>query len=152
MAGTADKPQVASVSAWKRAATHYPLCPSGVRVGIRLPDLAEMVEAGEIPNDLVEVALGVASGENKTPSVELIKQQYEFTKLLVQRTVIEPKISDADYADIPFEDKDFLVSLATRQRDVDAEGEHLAGLNKSERFRRFRRIGEFSEDVEGLPV
>jgi hypothetical protein len=145
-----DTQQATSVSAWKKAATHYPLLPSGVRVGIRIPDLAALVESGQIPNDLVQVALGVASGEDTKPSVELIKQQKEFTDLLVLQTVVEPKLTPEVVQDIPFEDKDFLVAIATRQRDLDAEGEHIAGLTKSERFRRFRRLGEFDENVEGL--
>lgn len=150
MAGTAPQQEAVTVSAWKKAATHYPLLPSGVRVGIQIPDLAALVESGEIPNDLVEVALGVASGEDTKPSVELIKQQKEFTDLLVLRTVVDPKLDEDTVKFIPFEDKDFLVSIATRQRDLDAEGEHLAGLTRSDKFRRFRRLGEFDEDVEGL--
>lgn len=147
-----DTSQATTLSAWKKAATHYPLLPSGVRVGIRIPDLAELVESGQIPNDLIEVALGVAAGTDTKPSIELIKQQKEFTDILVLKTVVEPRLDEKTVAEIPFEDKDFLVSVATRQRDLDAEGEHLAGLTTSDRFRRFRRLGEFAEDVEGLSV
>ena len=139
-----------SLAAWKKAASHYPLLPSGVRVGIRIPDLPALVESGEIPNHLVEVALGVASGEDKTPSIDLIKQQRSFTDIVVKLTVVEPKLSDEDLKEIPFEDKDMIVAIATRQRDLDAEGEHLAGLTKSTKFRRFRGLGEFDQDVEGL--
>lgn len=135
---------------WVDAASHYPTLPSGVRVGIRIPDLARLVETGQIPNHLVDVALGVASGEETKPSVDLIKQQREFTDLLVQATVVEPALDDDAVAKVPFEDKDMIVAFATRQRDLDAEGEHLAGLTKSEKFRRFRRLGEFHSDVEGL--
>lgn len=139
-----------SLSAWTKAATHYPLLPSGCRVGIRIPDLPALIEAGQIPQHLLDVALGIAAGEQTKPSVELIKSQREFTDRLVQLTVIEPKLDDESVKTVPFEDKDFLVSIATRQRDLDAEGEHLAGLTKSDKFRRFRRLGEFDEDVVGL--
>ena len=138
-----------SAAAWKKAASHYPLLPSGVRVGIRIPDLPALIETGQIPQHLLEVALGVAAGDTK-PSVDLVKSQREFTDKVVQLTVVEPKLTDEDLAEIPFEDKDFIVAVATRQRDLDAEGEHLAGLTKSEKFRRFRRLGEFDEDVAGL--
>lgn len=139
-----------SLSGWKKAAKHTVLCPSGARVGIRIPDLPAMIEAGEIPQHLLDAALGVAgSGEDAKPSVELIKQQREFTDRLVLLTVTEPKLSEADVADVPYEDKEFLVSIATRQRDLDAEGEHIAGLTKSEKFRRFRGLGEFDPNVEG---
>ena len=139
-----------SLSAWKKAASHYPLLPSGVRVGIRIPDLPALIEAGEIPQHLLDVALGIANGAHQEASIDLVKNQREFTDRLVQLSVVEPKLTDADLAEIPFEDKDFIVAVATRQRDLDAEGEHLAGLTKSEKFRKFRRLGEFSEDVEGL--
>lgn len=144
------KSQATTFDQWVAAAQHYPLLPSGVRVGIRIPDLPALVEAGEIPNHLVEVALGVASGEDTKPSVDLIKKQREFTDLLVKLTVVEPELTDDQVKKVPFEDKDMLVAFATRQRDLDAEGEHLAGLTTSDKFRRFRRLGEFSEDLAGL--
>jgi hypothetical protein len=136
-----------TVAGWKKSAKHPVLCPSGVRVEIRIPDLPLMIESGEIPQHLLEAALGVAGSNGATPSIELIKQQREFTDNLVMKTVVAPRLTEADMAEIPYEDKDFLVSVATRQRDIDAEGEHIAGLTKSEKFRRFRRLGEFSEDV-----
>jgi hypothetical protein len=138
-----------SVGDWIQAAEHEPLCPSGFRPKIRIPDLAALIESGEIPQHLLEVAIGVATGDTK-PSVDLVKQQREFTDKLVQHMVVEPTLDAETVSQIPFEDKDFLVALATRQRDLDAEGEHIAGLTKSEKFRRFRRLGEFDEDVEGL--
>lgn len=144
------KQKAVSLDQWAQAATHYPLLPSGARVGIRIPDLPRLIEAGEVPQHLLDVAIGVATGERLEPSVELITKQAEFTDELVKRTVIEPKLDDEAVKRIPFEDKDFIVAIATRQRDLDAEGEHLAGLTKSEKFRRFRRLGEFTEDVEGL--
>jgi hypothetical protein len=139
-----------TLDGWVEAATHYPLLPSGVRVGIRIPDLAALVEAGEIPQHLMDVALAFAGGGNPPkPSKELIAKQKEFTDKLVQITVVEPELPDDLLPKIPYEDKEFLVAIATRTRDLDAEGEHLAGLTTSEKFRRFRGLGEFVPDVEG---
>lgn len=151
MSNAADpKQQAVSVAGWKKAAVHYPLCPSGSRVGIRVPDLPKLIEAGDIPQHLLEVALGVAlSGEPVKPSKELIVQQREFTDTLVKLTVVEPALKDEDLPDVPYEDKEFLVAVATRQRDVDAEGEHIGGLSSSEKFRRFRGLGEFDPTLEG---
>lgn len=143
-----EAPKPVSVSAWKKAAVHYPLMPSGVRIGIRIPDLPALIEAGQIPQNLLDAALGLAAGnEDLTPTKDLIVQQREFTDLLVQITVVEPKLTDADVKDVPFEDKELLVALATRRRDLDAEGEHIAGLSTSEKFRRFRRLAEFSPSL-----
>lgn len=140
---------VKTVKQWAEAAFHEPLCPSGFRPTIRIPDLPALIEAGQIPQHLLDVAIGVATGEEK-PSIEIVKSQREFTDRLVQIMVIEPALDDETVKTVPFEDKDFLVALGTRQRDIDAEGEHIAGLTKSEKFRRFRRLGEFDADVEGL--
>ncbi len=143
--------QAVSTSGWKKAAKHFVLCPSGVRVGIKIPNLAAMIEAGEIPNHLLEAALGAAgdAAVAKTPTKEMIVQQREFTDVLTMLTVVEPKLTQADLPDLPFEDKEFLVAVAMRQRDVDAEGEHIGGLSTSEKFRRFRGLGEFDQDLEG---
>lgn len=146
---TEDRNTPVTISAWKKAAKHYPLCPSGVRVGLRIPDLPTLIVAGDIPQHLLDTAVGVASGEDVTPSIDLIKQQKEFTDTLVRLTVVEPKLTEEDLAEIPFEDKEFIVAVATRQRDIDAEGEHIAGLSSSEKFRRFRGLGEFDPSLEG---
>lgn len=140
----------ASKTGWKKAAYHNILLMSGVRVEIRIPDLPALIEAGEIPQNLLEAALGIAKGQATEPSAALIAQQREFTDLIVLKTVTSPKLTEADLADIPYEDKEMLVQIATRQRDLDAEGEHIGGLTKSDKFRRFRGLGGVDEDVEDL--
>lgn len=140
-----------TAAGWKAAATHEVLCPSGFRVKIRIPNLPAMIEAGELPQHLLDAALGVArGGDAAEPSIDLIKKQREFTDHLVMKSVIEPTIEPADLREIPFEDMEFIVQIATRQRDLDAEGEHIGGLTKSEKFRKFRGLGEFDPNVEGL--
>jgi hypothetical protein len=159
-AAQTEAPKAASTAAWKRAGVHYPLLPSGTRVGLRIPDLAAMIETGQVPNHLLSAALGLAKAqneeENKIPTPEELTenaaQDREFTDLLVLEAVVEPKLTEDDVkpGGIPQEDKQFIVALATRQRDLDAEGEHIAGLTKSEKFRRFRGLGEFDTSLEGL--
>lgn len=145
----------ATVASWKKAAFHEPMLPSGFRPKIKIPDLPALIEAGQIPQHLLEAALGVARAalEDKVPSVEELTQnaieEREFTDLMVLMSVIEPKLTEADVRDIPVEDKQFLVSLATRQRDLDMEGEPLGDLMKSEKYRRFRGVGEFDPTLEG---
>lgn len=148
--------QAVSAKDWAANAVHYPLLPSGTRVGIRIPDLAAMIEAGQVPQHLLTAALGMAqqATQDKTPTVEDMTksatEEREFTDLLVLATVVEPELTEADLKPdgIPFEDKQFLVAIATRQRDLDAEGEHIAGLTTSEKFRRFRELGEFAPSLE----
>lgn len=140
---------VTSLDAWDKAGVHTPLLPTGVRVKIRIPDLGDMVESGEIPQHLLDVALGVINNDTKVDK-ELIIKQKEFTALIVKATVVAPKLeTDEQIAKVPVEDKEMLVAIATRQRDLDAEGEHIAGLTTSEKFRKFRGLGEFDPNVEG---
>ena len=151
---------VTTLAGWKKAGIHYPLLPSGERVGIRIPDLSAMIETGAVPNHLISAALGVVKAqvedEKKVPTPEELTenaaQDREFTDLLVLASVVEPKLTEDDVkpGGIPQEDKQFIVAIATRQRDLDAEGEHIAGLTKSEKFRRFRGLGEFDTSLEGL--
>lgn len=140
--------QVASPAAWKQAGNHVIRLHSGAYVKIRIPDLPAMIEAGHIPNNLLDVALKIAGGaQPKEVNKELIAQSAAFTDVMVTKTVIEPRVGDGEdeinVRDIPVEDKQLIVEIATRQRDVDAEGHYLSGLETSEKFRRFRRIGEF---------
>lgn len=146
-------PRPISAAAWKRAATHTVTLHSGAVVEIKIPDLPKLIEAGAIPSSLVDAALAVAGavsqGTPEAPSRELIIQEGEFKDILVRLTVVTPKLSEEDVKDIPTEDKEIITEIATRQRDMDAEGNHISGLDKSEKFRKFRRIGEFDPIVAG---
>lgn len=151
--------QAVDKAGWIAKGVHYPLLPSGARVGIRIPDLAAMIESGQVPQHLLSAALGMAQqspdGDAKVPSVEEMtksaSEEREFTDLLVKAAVVEPELTDDDLkpGGVPVEDKQFIVAIATRQRDLDVEGEHIAGLTSSEKFRKFRGLGEFDPALEG---
>lgn len=128
-----------TLAAWKKAATHDVTLASGVEVKIKIPNLPELVTAGEFPNHLVETAINVATGETKVTAEE-IKAQAEFYRELVSRTLVDPQVAPEDVKELPFEDVELLAAIATRQRDVDALGHHIGGLDKSEDWRRFRGI------------
>jgi hypothetical protein len=144
-----EEVKTVTAAGWKKAAVHNIMLPSGVRVDFKVPDLPALIEAGQIPQSLIEAALDTLSGSDERPTPEMIAQQREFTDRLVQIAVVNPKLSDEDVKDVPYEDKEMLVELATRQRDMDAEYKTLGGLEKSENFRRFRRLAVLDEDVEG---
>lgn len=140
---TEDRKPV-SKTQWVKNAVHYPVLPSGSVVGMVVPDLPALIEAGDIPNDLLDAAIEAAgSPQDQTPSKELIVKKRQFSDLVTCIAVVEPKITEEDAAKVPYEDKEMIVAIATRQRDLDAEGNHIAGLDKSEKFRKFRRLGEF---------
>lgn len=140
--------------AWEEAAFHTILCPSGVRVGIRIPDLAALIEGGDLPQHLLDAALKAAgqtsSADQKEITVDDVRRELEFTNFLVAKTVVKPDISIEQAAKIPAEDKELIAQIALRLRDYDAEYAHIGGLDTSEKYRRFRRLGEFDSSVEGL--
>lgn len=145
----------ASKSAWKKNAVHTIMLPSATVVKIKLPDLPAMIEAGNIPAPLINTALATAKrvndGETPETTVDDIVKEREFTDIIVQFTVVEPKLEPSDLADIPAEDKTMIVEFATRVRDLDAEMHHISGLDKiSERFRQVRGLASFDEVVEDL--
>ena len=148
-----DTRNITAASDWGQAAYPVVVLPSGATVKIRIPDLPALIETGEIPQHLLDAALGVAAKPNKTPSKDLIVQQREFTDCLVMQTVVEPELTEADLhpkTGIPYPDKEMLVEIATRQRDLDAEGNHVGGLQKSERWRKFRGLDSLYSDVEDV--
>jgi hypothetical protein len=146
--------KVVGTDGWKAAATHVICLPSGAYVEIRIPDLPALIEAGHVPQHLVDAALQQAApGPAQAPSKELIVKQREFTDLLVLKMVVSPKLTPEDLDPsngIPYEDKELLVEIGTRQRDLDAEGSHIAGLENSVKFRQFRRLREFDPALAGL--
>lgn len=145
-----DRTQPTSIEGWKGNRDHLVVLPSSTVVKIRIPDLPALVETGTIPQHLLDEAASAAKGVAPKPTREAIAQEREFVDLLVTIAVVEPKLAPEDLAEIPYEDKDKIVSIACRIHDVDAEGNHISGLDKSEKFRRFRRLGEFQPTLEDL--
>src|SRR4051812_39185329 len=108
-----DKPKVSSLSEWKRNKTHAITLPSSTVVEIQIPDLPSLVKAGQIPNSLVDVAIGVTQG--KKPTRDDINEQADFYNKLAAITVVNPKVTEEDVTAgmIPFEDKEMIVEFAT---------------------------------------
>lgn len=144
-----DAPKVATLASWKKAKTHPVTLNSGAVVEIQIPDLPSLVKTGTIPNELVDIAIGVASGAKITK--EDIVKQADFYNKLCALTVVSPVVTEEQFASdvLPFEDKEMIVEFATRQRDLDAIGHHIGGLEKVKDFRTFRQLGSIYEGLEG---
>jgi hypothetical protein len=127
---------------WKKAKTHDVTLDSGAEVTIQIPQLAELLKAGDVPNHLVPFATSTAKQLKAGEAIE--KEQIDgaadFIRYLVAKTVVVPEITEADVPDLPGEDVDMLFEFATRQRDLDALGKHIAGLDLQKDFRTFRRL------------
>ncbi len=148
---TAEKPTVSKggdLAAWKKAKRHPVTLPSGFEVEIEIPNLPLLVKTGHFPNDLVDAAIGAIQRQEITK--ELVDQQSDFYHKLVALTVKSPEITEEDVVELPYEDIELLVELATRNRDVDALGRHIAGLHTSREWRKFRGLDYGDEDVAGL--
>lgn len=138
--------KVTTAAAWKTAKRHTVTLPSSAVVEIEIPDLPQLVKAGQIPNELVEVAIGAAASNKVTK--EDVGLYADFANKLVSLTVVNPKVTEEEAAAaLPFEDKEMIVDFATRKIDMDAVGHHLGGLEKSKDFRSFRGIFRLDEDV-----
>lgn len=140
--------KVKSVDAWVKAKFHTVMCPSGVEVEIVIPNLPAMIKAGRIPNALLDAAIG--AGPDTEVSREMVEQQADFFHFLVAETVVSPKLDPSQVSTLPYEDVEMLVSLALRQRDMDAAYRHIGGLDKVASFRNFReraRRGSSVDDV-----
>ena len=136
-----------TVQQWKKAAVHNVTLNSGFECQIRVPNLPLLIKKGDIPNELVEVTVKAAQGVLAIDR-ELLEQQEDFARKIVPVTVVSPKVTEEDVADLPYEDIELLMELATRQRDVDAVGKHLAGLEKVASFRALRELPDVFSDVE----
>jgi hypothetical protein len=139
---------VTSVEQWAGHKRHTVTLLSGAVVEIEIPNLPKMIALGQVPNALMSAAMQFAQKPKVTP--ELLQEQYEFTKYLASETVKVPAVRPEDVEALPTEDVEMIIEFATRQRDMDAVGHHLAGLEKIESFRRIRRIPDLDSDLERL--
>lgn len=106
------------VSTWKAKSVMRITLPSGVDVDIRIPNLANILMSGELPNNLREIALAELSGKTKTELTEdHLRANAQFVRHLVIATVVNPKLEDADLDDLPQSDIDVLAAIANREVD-----------------------------------
>lgn len=130
--------QPKSAAAWVKAKYHTIALPSGVEVEISIPNLPMLAKTGVIPNDLIQSAVGVMNGTEELTE-ELVREQAVFYNKLISIAVHAPKVSEEQVPELPYEDIELIVEIATRQRDVDALGRHIAGLHLSKEWVSFRK-------------
>jgi hypothetical protein len=137
-------------TSWKKAAVHEITLPSGTVISIKLPNLSLMMKTGNIPNGLIDAAVGAQDGSEAKLTREMIESQWDFSAFLVAHTVVDPQLTEEEVAEIPAEDIEMIVEFATRQRDIDAAYKHIGGLDQMGSFRHFRGIASGIEDLENL--
>ena len=142
-------------TAWKKAGVHAVTLPSGVQVEIHIPDLPAMAKAGELDNDLLAYAVPNPRKPGDVPEEPTPEQKKEnliklndFHNWLVSTTLVSPKLTPEEVqATVPTPDKEVLVELASRRRDMDVVGHHIGGLEVSAEFREFRELPTRDEDI-----
>lgn len=143
-----------TAAAWKKKAGHPVTLPSGAVVRLKVPNLAQLAKTGELPNDLVRVAIPEVAGAEPAPLSEeealaAIQKLADFQTWITTVAVVSPEITAEDVPELPTEDTEMIVAIATRQRDLDAVGHHIGGLEASADFRRFRNLPAGDEDFLG---
>ncbi len=142
-----------SKSAWKKAGVHTVTLPTGAVVKIRIPNLAQMAQSGELDNDLLQYAEpSLPDNPDEEPTPEQKKENLtklaNFHQWLVSHTLVEPALSPEEVKDtVPTPDLEVLVELASRRRDVDVRGHHIGGLEVSAEWRKFRGIDSGDEGL-----
>jgi hypothetical protein len=149
-----DENKVVSLTQWEKKGVHTITTHSGAVVEIRLPDIVELIESGVIPQHLLETATRVATaaqtGEVPDVSLEQLLQQRDFVNAVTVAALVTPKVTDETVNKVPIEDRELITQIATRARDRDAVGDHIGGLHESEKWRRFRQVGEFDPTLAGF--
>lgn len=132
---------------WKKKRVHKDIvCPSGAVIDIQLPNLSQMLEAGELPNELVDIATAsVSTGDS--PDAEALVEFAKLQRYLIAKTVVRPEITPEDVVDLPPEDTEFISDIANRRRDIDAVGNQIAGLDTVAQYATFRDESDSDEDV-----
>lgn len=129
-----------SKAAWKKRAVHKDITlPSGAVIDITLPNLPKLIKGGQVPNPLVDAAVGTNAMSRK-PTREDVENMWDFLVWLIPTMVVSPEITGEDVPDLPVEDIEKLLAFANRSDDIDAVGKHLGGLETHQSFRDLRGI------------
>ena len=167
-----------SLAAWQARASHKITLPSGQRVMIRIPGIATLLEHGDLPEDLLELALlelttdggataslaaELAASANgaREKALERIASYGAFQRELVRAAVtavesesgawLPVELSAADVADgaLPEDDLAMVAEIVQRLRAHDARGVKI-GVEPLDRWATFREAhGCSDEGCEG---
>lgn len=149
-------------SAWLKSGVHTITTYTGHTIRIKYPNLALMMRVGLVPTHLRAIAVKFARGEVNLASPALptgedqpepaadeaydeLVLMVELLDLIVMEMVVEPKLTQEDVDEMPGEDRDLLLAIANRERDVDAVGRRL-GVELLSRWDTFRHGHNCAED------
>jgi len=156
-----------SLSVWQARSVHTITCPSGQRIRIRIPGIATLLEHGDLPDDLTEIALlelsavNGATGElaqqlassstngNRAEILERVRQYGQFQRELVRAAVVAVESAPNEWQDVtlsmddigggslPEDDLALVAEIVQRLRATDARGVKI-GVEPLDRWATFR--------------
>ncbi len=154
-----------SLSVWQARSVHTITCPSGQRIRIRIPGIATLLEHGDLPDDLTEIALlelsavNGATGElaqqlastngNRAEILERVRQYGQFQRELVRAAVVAVESAPNKWQDVtlsmddigggslPEDDLALVAEIVQRLRATDARGVKI-GVEPIDRWATFR--------------
>jgi hypothetical protein len=159
--------KAATLAEWQARRELLVTLPSGVRVKIRPINIERQALAGGLPRGLRRLAAqsrGSAGlnavldrvlldedGDGDGQLDELIGEQRIYLDNLLRQMVVEPELPDGvdlDQIILPV-DYHYLLRIAQREIDYDAEGRYLWGAEPLSRWDTFRTEHSCAEDCEG---
>lgn len=156
---------------WKQRGLHTVTCPSGQRLRIRIPGIATLLEHGDLPGDLVSVALSeiehergaagaladsMTADEPVDAKLERVARFASFQRHLVKHAVAQVEtgggwhnveLSDDDVSELPEDDLAMVAEIVQRLRVFDARGVRI-GVEPLDRWAAFREVHGCGEDCE----
>lgn len=158
-----------SLAAWQARAVHTITLPSGMQVRIRIPGVATILEHGDLPDDLAELALaeitradGAAghvaekAGDADSDTLKRLVSDFgRFQRHLVAAALVEPALDYDDVTEaaadgsLPEDDLAYVAEIVLRIRNKDARGVTI-GVDPLDRWQSFREThGCADEGCEG---
>lgn len=150
------KPDIATLDDLRATREVVALLPSGYRVRIRPPNMELHALSGGLPSRLRRLAT-VGAPElnrmlsNREEADEALLETRDYLVAVVREMVIDPDLSslrtfeELDAILLPA-DFHFLLEIGQRERDYDAEGKRLWGIEPLGRWETFRDVHGCAED------
>jgi hypothetical protein len=140
---------------WAQAGLHRAWMHSGIRITLRIPDLATLIRNDAVPVELMGIALREVLASNEDgkrladqvrkgelrEATELVNQIIDLQRFLAVEAIVEPEVTLADVEEgaIPAEDLELIRQIAMRERSTDAKGVVL-GVLPLDAFTTFRDL------------
>ena len=157
-----------SLAGWQARTVHTITLPSGQQVRMRLPGVATILEHGDLPEDLIDLAIAeitkdggaaalVTEQQDRETTLARLREFTAFQRHLVAAALVEPKMSYEQVTDavvdgtLPEDDLAMVAEIVQRLRDHDAAGVKV-GVEPLDRWATFRQLHGCADDSALAPA